>query len=235
LEKRDRQEILVTDGELSILVRDCPHLYHMAMRQSWPSIQQHGLLSTNKLLDLWEIGGDTRRELTTRRRPASVTVSHPKLGEAVIRDQIPMHDHHLAECLRDGLTPRDWHDRLNERVFFWLTEARLERLLCANAYRRDEHIVLKVDAAALIAEHREQIELSPMNSGCTMPFPHPRGADTFLPIDEYPYSEWRAKRSARETVVELTVIGGVPNITEHVEEVSVRRCRETVEVLYSRA
>ncbi|WP_192363402.1 DUF7002 family protein [Mesorhizobium mediterraneum] len=225
----------MTDEELNVLVRDCPYLYHMAMRQSWPSIQRHGLLPTNLLLDLWEIEGDERRELITRRRPVSVTVSHPKHGEAVVRDQIPMHDHHLAKCLRDGLTPRDWHERLNERVFFWLTDARLERLLCANAYKRDEHIVLKVDTASVISEYRDRIELCPMNSGCTMPYPHPRGVDTFLPINKYPYAQWREKRSARETVVELTVIGGAPNIIDHVEEVSVRTCGATIEVLYSRA
>jgi hypothetical protein len=225
----------VTDEELDLLIHDCPLLYHMAMRQSWPSIQRLGLLPTNLLLDLWGIEGDERRRLTTRRRPASVAVSHADLGDAVIRDQIPMHDHHLAKCLRDGLTPQDWHDRLNERVFFWLTEERLERLLCANAYKRTEHIVLKVSTASLVAEYRDRIELCPINSGCTMPYPHPRGADTFLPIDEYPYARWRTKRSARETVVELTVIGGVPNITTHVEEVSVRRCGETIDVLYSRA
>jgi hypothetical protein len=223
---------LVTEEELEVLLSDCPHLYHMAMRHSWPSIQQHGLLPTNVLLDLWEIGEDERRKLTTSRRPASVTVSHPKHGQAVIRDQIPLHDSHLAKCLRDGLTPRDWHDRLNERVFFWLSEQRLEKLLCASAYKRDEHIVLKVETASLVAKHRDRIELCPMNSGCTMPYRHPRGADTFLPIDQYPYRQWQAKRSGREAVVELTVIGGVPDITEHVEEVSVRRCGETLDVLY---
>lgn len=221
----------MTDEELETLIVDCPHLYHMAMRQSWPSIQKHGLLPTEALLDLWEVGGEVRTELTTRRRPKSVAISHAVHGQAVVRDQIPMHDHHLAKCLRDGLTPIDWHKRLNERVFFWLTEQRLERLLCAGAYRVDEHVVLKVDTRSLIEAHRGTIELSPMNSGCTMPFPHPRGADTFLPIDKYPYALWRSKRRASEAVVELTVIGGVPDIQAHVTEVSIRSCGRTVERL----
>jgi hypothetical protein len=222
---------VVTDEELKTLIADCPHLYHMAMRQSWPSIRTHGLLPTDTLLNLWEISGQLRTELTTRRRPKSVAISHVRHGEAVIRDQIPMHDHHLAKCLRDGLTPTDWHERLNERVFFWLTEKRLERLLCAGAYRRDEHVVLKVDTRSLMTAHRDRIELSPMNSGCTMPFPHPRGADTFLPIDTYPYALWRSKRPATEAVVELTVIGGVPDIQEHVTEVSIRTCGKILERL----
>ena len=223
----------MTDEELDALIHDCPHLYHMAMRQSWPSIQRHGLLPTSLLLDLWNVHGTQREDMTTRRRPKSVTVLHPEHGNAVVRDQIPMHDHQLEKCLRDGLTPRDWHEKLNERVFFWLTERRLERLLCAAAYKKDEHVVLKVATASLLAKHHDRIELCPMNSGCTMPFAHPRGADTFLPIPAYPYAQWRGKRSAREAVVELTVLGGVPDIGEHVEEVTVRRCGATIKTLYS--
>src|SRR5882757_5246925 len=100
---------MVTDKELQALLGDCPHLYHMAMRNSWPMIQRYGLLPTNGLLDLFEVDSERRRELTTRRRPASVPISHPTVGEAVIRDQIPMHDHHLERCLKDDLTPQDWH------------------------------------------------------------------------------------------------------------------------------
>lgn len=223
----------MTEEELQKLIEDCPNLYHMAMRNSWPSIQQHGLLPTNRLLDLFEVDVARQLELTTRRRPASVEISHPKLGGAVIRDQIPMHDHHLERCLADGLTPREWHARLNERVFFWLTEARLEKLLCAGAYRKQEHIAMKLDTASLIRDYRDRIELSPMNSGCTMPYPHPRGASTFLSINDYPYAFWRAKRSKMETAVELTVIGGVPNITDYVKEVSVRKCGGILDTLYT--
>lgn len=214
----------MTNEELDALIQDCPRLYHMAMRQSWASIQRHGLLPTRILLDLWAVEDAQREELTTRRRPRSVTVSHPAHGDAVIRDQIPMYDHHLEKCLRDGLTPRDWHERLNERVFFWLTEDRLERLLCAGAYKKEEHIVLTVNTASLIAKHRDRIELCPMNSGCTRPVAHPRGKETFLPIAKYPYAQWRATRRAQEAVIELTVIGGVPDIRDHVEAVDVRQC-----------
>jgi len=152
----------------------------------------------------------------------------------MIRDQIPMHDRHLKSCVRGGLTVREWHDRLNERVFFWLTEERLEKLLCARSYRNQEHVVLTVDTAPLVADHRDRIELCPMNSGCTMPFAHARGADTFLPISSYPYADWRRKRRAREAVVELTVLGGVPNIANYVLEVSTRRCGEVLGQLYQR-
>lgn len=224
----------MTSEELKTLVADCPRLYHMAMRQSWPSIKAHGLLPTKSLLELFEVDHVRRQELTTKRRPASVKITHPVHGDAVIRDQIPMHDRHLESCLQGGLTVREWHDRLNERVFFWLTEQRLEKLLCAKSYRDQEHVVLTLETAPLIADHFDRIELCPMNSGCTMPFPHPRGAGTFLPIPSYPYAEWRSRRRALEAVVELTVIGGVPNVADYVLEVSARKCGEILGQIYQR-
>ncbi|MEI4509201.1 hypothetical protein WBQ88_15735 [Sphingopyxis sp. CCNWLW253] len=217
----------MTDEELGELLKNCPALFHMAMRDSWPLIQKHGLLPTNRLLELFDVDHETRAELTTKRRPASFPIAHPEVGSATIRDQIPLYDHHLAKCLQGGLSPIDWHAKLNERVFFWLTEKRLQKLLCAGAYRKQQHVVLKINTAMLVNDHRERIELAPMNTGCTMPFAHPRGPETFLPIDQYPYSNWRKKgRSRHEAVVELTVIGGVPNIADYVEEVTIRKCGE---------
>jgi hypothetical protein len=105
-----------------------------------------------------------------------------------------------------------------------LTERRLQRLLCANSYRKQEHIVLKVRSAELIRDHYEMIELSPINSGATRPFPASRGRETFLPIGDYPYAEWRKKRSKYESVVELTLIGGVPNIVDYVDSAFTTSC-----------
>jgi hypothetical protein len=132
----------------------------------------------------------------------------------------------LEKCLTGGLTPTDWYKRLNERVFFWLTEERLKRLLCAGAYRKMEHLILKVSTKPIIEKYFNCIELSPMNSGCTKPMPHPRGPDTFLSIDEYDYEFWKKtrRRPRGERVVELTVIGGVPDITKYVVEASIRSC-----------
>jgi hypothetical protein len=214
----------VNGEELGELISDCPSLYHMAMKDSWPMIREHGLLCTEALLKLFEIDSNLASTLLNERRPKSVPISHSILGQAVVRDQIPMHESDLLRCLRDGLTPKDWYKLLNERVFFWLTEERLERLLCAGAYRNLKHLVLKVPTRVIIERYYDNIELAPMNTGCTKPMPHPRGADTFLPIEKYPYAAWKKKRKRGERVVELTVIGGVPDISNYVDEVSVRSC-----------
>jgi len=224
----------VTEDELQELVGDCPVLYHMAQRNSWQSIQRHGLLSTTALLDLFEIEGQERVAIEQTRRPAGVYVEHPQLGQAVVRDQIPMDDNGLRRCLRDNLTPADWYLMLNERVFFWLTRARLLKLLNAGAYAREAHDVLEIDTVSLIAAHRDHITLCPMNSGCTKPFPHPRGLDTFTSIDQYPYQDWKRKRRRGERVVELSVMGGVPDIVQHVRRVVVMQRDETLELIYER-
>ena len=210
----------MTEAELAELIRDCPTLYHMAERGSWPSIRRHGMLSTSALLDLYEIQGPQREALEGRRRPEGVAVEHPALGRAMIRDQKPMDDAGLRMCLLDGLTPEDWYRCLNRKVYFWLTRERLLRLLNARPYRELEHDVLELDTAALIAAFRPAIRLSPINSGTTKPFPSTaskRGRDTFLPIAEYPYARWRAGgRKAGERVVELTVDYAVPDAARFV-------------------
>lgn len=190
----------MTEGELAELIVDCPTLYHMAEPGSWPSIERHGLLSTSALLDLHGIHGPARDAIEARRRPQGVVV-----GAACIRDQKPMDDSGLRSCLQDGLQPEDWYRLLNGRVFFWLTRARLLRLLHARPYRGLPHEVIAFDTASLVAAHRDAITLSPINSGATRPFPAPRGRATFLPIADYPYAAWRSRRPRGERVVELTV------------------------------
>lgn len=220
----------MTDGELAELIRDCPTLYHMAERGSWPSIRRHGLLSTSALLDLYGVHGPERDAIEGRRRPVGVSLRHPTLGRAVVRDQKPMDDAGLRKCLLDGLAPEEWYRLLNRKVFFWLTHARLHRLLDAKPYRNVEHDVLELDTAALVEAYRPAITLSPINSGATRPFPAPRGLATFQPTAAYPYAHWRSKRPKGERVVELAVDHSVPDIARFVRKVTTMRGGENGDV-----
>lgn len=198
-----------------------PRLFHAAEDGAWESIREHGLLSTSALLDLYGVAGDERDAIEARRRPTGVALARPGLPGAIVRDQKPMTDAGLLRCL-DGLAPPDWYRILNGRVFFWPSRRRLDRLLAA--YRGRAHTVLTLDTASLVALHGPTIELSPYNSGTTMRNAPRRGRATFLPLADYPFAAWRAKRSAGEAVAEVTVPGAVRDAARHV--LSVERVRD---------
>jgi hypothetical protein len=205
----------VTEGEIDQLIQTCPVLYHMAEAGSWGSIREYGLLSTSSLLDLYAITGVERTVIESSNRQSSITIRSANLGPAVIRDQKPMSDSSLRRALGGSMETAEWYRLLNERVFFWLNRDRLLRLLGAAAYREQVHDVIEVDTRALIDAHRSSITLSPINSGCTKPFPHSRGPQTFKSFANYAYEDWVRKRGRREAVVELCVQGAVPKIERY--------------------
>ncbi len=219
--------------DAATLVTRFPRLWHMAEDGSWPSIQSKGLLSTSSLLNLYKISGAERSAIEARHRPQSVPIDYKGLPRAVVRDQKPMSDAALAKCLRDDLKPEDWSRLLNSMSFFWLSTDRLFRLLNAKPYRNLAHTVLTVDSASFVKAHHQEIRLCPMNSGCTKPFPWPRGKDTFLPIDEYPY-EQRLLKNRKEPVVELAVLNGVFDISRHTISVHRMQGQKVLEEMYRR-
>ncbi|GAA3693172.1 hypothetical protein GCM10022268_00150 [Sphingomonas cynarae] len=222
----------MTDAELDELVANCPKLYHMAERGSWPSIRQFGLLSTSALLDLYHIEEPDRERIERRHRPASVPIRSDGLPGAVVRDQIPMSDDGLRKALPERLKPSDWYSLLNSKVFFWLSRERLLKLTGAKTYRDAEHDVLEIDTQSLLDAYRERIWLCPINSGCTKPFPHPRDERAFLRVTDYPYAYWRERRRATERAVELAVDYAVSDIANHVTRVVVMRGSDELAVLH---
>jgi hypothetical protein len=188
-----------------------PVLYHMAEDGSWESIRERGLLSTSALLDLFEVEGEERLTIESARRPEIVQLEHPRYGVALVRDNKPMQERSLERCLH-GMTPREWYEHLNRRVYFWLEWKRLLKLLGARAYRDRPHLVLEVDTAELLEGHAERVTLSPINSGATFAMnPAPRGPDTFRLMADHP---------AGKPVVELAVHYAVPDVADFVLSVS---------------
>lgn len=199
------------------LVRRFPSLYHMAADGSWPSIASHGLLSATALLDLFEVPEPRRTEIEGRCRPDSVVIEHPQHGRAVIRDNKPLLESRLRGCLQDGLTPEEWYRLLNRRTFFWPTRKRVDGLLGAATYRSAPQLVLTVPTKQIVALHRNAIALSTINSGATRPFAWPRGASTFLSIDDFDFESRRHR--GQHAIAELTVDYAVPDIADVVESV----------------
>jgi hypothetical protein len=189
----------------------------MASFGSWPSIKKHGLLSTAELLTVYEVSTKERTKLLTSQRLKCVTINHPLHGHATIRDQKPLSLASLSRCLT-GCNAATWYKMLNERVFFWLDPQRLMTLMSARDYVGHSHTILQFDTAKLLRQYQSQVELAHMNTGNTLPFPHPRGPSTFRKLEDYPY-ERRRKLPDYSAVVELTILRGVADVRKYVTRV----------------
>ena len=109
-----------------------PVLYHIAWGGSWPSIKEHGLLSTKVLLqsvreerrrDCGKLTqGDGERHWVEIDCPGSASC-------AVLRDQKPLTDAGLRRALPDYVEPWQWYDLINSMVFFWPTKKRLKTMI----------------------------------------------------------------------------------------------------------
>ena len=200
------------------LISTYPNIYHMAEPETWPSILEHGLLSTTALLDLYEVKGPERTSIEAAHRPNSVVIQNDKYGSATIRDQKPMFESALSKVLVD-MSPEAWYRLLNGRVFCWATISRLYRFLSARAYRTAEKIVITIDTDKLVSDYDKCIRLSHINSGATLYKPVPRGIETFSLIDDFPFERW--KRSPSTALDEITVDSHISNISAYALEVKI--------------
>ena len=201
----------MTETQLEAFLRRHPRLYHFAEIGAWESIRANGLLSTSALLDLYRVEGEARFALESARRDGMSTLKKEGLPHAVIRDQKPLSDASLRDCLPPDISPRNWYELLNGKVFFWLSKDRLNRM--ARTYGDKRRLVLALDSAALVAAYTDDIWLSHMNSGCSIPWKAERSYETFRRIADYPYGKRRG------TAAELCVDHSVPNVQRFVDSV----------------
>jgi len=197
-----------------------PYLYHVTEPGAWKSIKQNGLLSTTRLLDLFEIDKEQRTTIETKRRLSPVVIEHSHYGKVIINDNLPLIEKSLAKCLDHGLTTADWLRILNSRVFFWASKDGLNRLLGARLNRNRAREVLVVDTLSLAKAYTDQIELCPINSGATIRKPARRGLNTFSPLGKYSFEEWSKLRGRRDHIVEITIRDAIADITNHILDVS---------------
>jgi len=212
--------------DLNTFVRRYPTLYHMAEQGTWPSIRERGLLSTSAALDHYEVTGDERATHEVLHRPEKVAIG-PDNNQIILRDQKPMEPTRLERALQ-GVTPTQWYQFLNNKVFMWAQEHRLFGLLNARAYKGLEHDVLTINTAALMERHADRVWLCPMNSGNTFPMPHIRSLDTFQRIADYPT---KSNGSPQKEVVEVVVDYSIPDIADFVMEVRRIQGREVLGTL----
>lgn len=223
--------------ELMEMVATYPRLYHLTAQGSWDSIKKNGLLSTSKLLAMSKTPQELRNIICRKPRSHSVIVENPEIFlKATIRDQKPLYDSFLKTQLekqRAKITPKQWYERQNGRVFLFLSSERLANF--AKQYPDED--VLVINTRSLVAAHCCQIELCAYNSGYNKreenmlenPSYYKRHDDMFLPLKDYPYRFWQ--KHNKVPVKELTVLNGVPDIAFHVIKVVRMHKDEEPEVL----
>jgi hypothetical protein len=205
--------------DVSELIERYPRLFHLAEAGSGQDISAHGLLPATEIVTTSALDPEEQTAILSRPRPRALTIEHPLLHRATLRDQTPLRPHILDKVLTD-MTAQQWLSALNERVFFWLHPHRLDQLLRASRNRGRPHDVLVIDTASLVSAHDRRIRLSAINSGATLyPNAPARGTHTFQTIGDYPFAERLRGRTPRSAVVELAVSGAVRDIADHLIEV----------------
>ena len=201
------------------LARLHPYLFHVTTPGAWASIRQHGLLSTQRLLELFDVERELQQQLQTSRRATAVSLHHAEYGNVVLNDNLPLSEKALSQCLDDRLTPEQWLAMLNERVFFWPDEAGLASMLNAKMNRNRTREILVVETAKLPSAIAARMELCPINSGSTIRKPARRGLRTFTPLGKHTYRDWQKLRGRRDRIREVIVRDSIDKIENYVVEV----------------
>ncbi|MBA2678485.1 MAG: DUF4433 domain-containing protein [Ktedonobacteraceae bacterium] len=196
------------------------HIYHLTHADNLPSIQRHGLLSAQALLDLAGADKEEQQRINQHQRPTSLALPNGTL----LNDQKPMPSSALERCLH-GMTPAQWYTLLNSKVFFWFDIERLNRL--RKVLLTTPQIVLIVDTQRLLARYSDSVSLSPINTGNARRQPALRGLSTFVPYTTWLQSGWASEANTLGTrsrpkshqPVELTVTGSVPDIMDFVIDI----------------
>ena len=168
---------------------------------------------------------------------------------AIIRDQEPLSDGTLESQLscqrkrRPRKTPtfEAWHKRQNDRAFFFPTivGAKAMAIKYQNQSKqnpKDKRIpknkrapqdMLVVCTKSLVDEYGKRIELSARNSGdmrregdlSKKPDWYRRHDELFLTFCRFNYEFWLCKSPTQNPIKEVTVRGGVSDISDHVIKV----------------
>ena len=197
-----------------------PTLYHLTQIDNWSSIEQHGLLSTQALLDLSGLKGKDREFMEHQHRAERIVLPNG----VIISDQKPMPPSALIRCLHD-VTPEQWYALLNSKVFFWLDTERLSRL--RRVYCTHPQILMSIDTEKLLSRHAKQVALTPINTGNARRQPAQRGLCTFVSYGTWLESRWTSETEALHTrprlrshlPAELTVAYAVPDVMDFVTDV----------------
>jgi Family of unknown function (DUF7002) len=199
------------------MTRSITTLYHLVDAANWPRVRSSGLKSARRLFAESKPFDLDERPIWRRHCTESIVLS----SGARIRDQKPMPPKALRNCLNDGLTPEDWYELLNAKVFFWVDPERLDRQrrVCGAA----PQLALVIDTDRLLARYIDTACVTPINTGNAMRAAARRGYATFVPYRRWQANGWSSEaelggriRPASHRPVEVTIEDAVPDIMEFI-------------------
>ncbi|MEL7254736.1 MAG: hypothetical protein AAGL23_11220 [Pseudomonadota bacterium] len=187
-----------------------PKLYRLGVIGASEGIKKHGLLTAK------DIATKAGVVLPKGPRKEALPVTLDDGTRMVITDNKPLLFACLAPALDDGLTPEQWLDMLNSRVFFWPSQKiGSNNLRFRNANLGYESEWQVYDTKSLLRPIWEMAEIAPFNTGAASRKAARRGLSTFASLNELDPSKWRSARKSRglikglDKIKEVTVRGSI--------------------------
>jgi hypothetical protein len=145
--------------------KKCPRLWHVAPAGAWERIRTHGFQTSEQLIQAADLADDERVNLLTERRPERVELS-VNGDRVVLRDQQPMFAvSDLTKILADDLTPSDWVQLLNRRVYLFVDAKKKDQLLDKYVELDGEQELLTISPWRLLQAAGSRLECAEGNTG----------------------------------------------------------------------
>jgi hypothetical protein len=208
----------------SDLAAVAPQLFHLTAGDAWQSIAERGLRSATWLVRAHGVdeGRSTELLAAPREQVELIGDAADPLGHAILRDQKPLTLSKL-ERLVEGITPEGYIRLINDRVYFYMKAADVERV---RTQREDggPQLLLTFDSRRLLADYSGSVRVAKINTGATIGMQGRRGPRTWLAIDKFPGRATEVK--------EFTVLDGISDVTPYLVSAELWEKGEVVEVLH---
>ena len=209
----------------SDLAAVAPQLFHLTAGDAWESIQEHGLRSATWLVRALALEEERAAALLTAPRESVEVIGDPAdpLGHATLRDQKPLTLSKL-ERLVEGITPENYIRLINDRVYFYMKAADVERVRGVRDAEGQPQLLLTLDSRRLLADYQGSVRVAKINTGATIGMQGRRGPRTWLAIDKFPGRATEVK--------EFTVLDGISEVMPYLVSAELWHGGDKVEVLH---
>jgi hypothetical protein len=181
-----------------------PNLWHVTFGGGWDGIQRHGFLRT---IDVAPEGcGRQRTELTLAEAADGTQV--------MLRDQLRTRVDPTASL--DGITPSEWWQLLNTRVYFFCRQRDVHKLVEFYLGRQLAQEVIKLRTKPMLEVVADQVEVTTVNVGVFPRTKGPsRGRSSFVPLADYPAADAAKIREITVAARVPVVLSAITSVVRH--------------------